>query len=155
MLLLNLLVLHFLCLQLTEPAGEDSGSNLCTVHQLSVLGANLINSWGQSPLPRAGGSGSVSDPRPSMERFKCFGFCFLPQTSFSLVIDGERRAADQTAPGRKLLEGTWGRQRQKLDERHCAAIVNSQTYIVKILRWSLVKAALGSGSLETYCVDGS
>lgn len=68
-----------------------------------------------------------------MERFKCFGLGFLPQTSFNLVIGGERRAANQTAPGKKLLEGTSGRQRQKLDERHCAASVNSQTCIVKIL----------------------
>lgn len=47
------------------------------------------------------------------------------------------------------MEGTCGRQRQKLDERHCAAGVNSQ-----ILRRSFIKAARDSGSLETYCVDG-
>lgn len=141
-------MLHSFCLQLAEPAGEDSGSNLWTVHQLSALGANLINRQGRSPLPRAGGSGSLSDPRPSMERFK-WVFCFLLQTSFSLAISGERRPADQTAPGRKLLEGTSGRQRQKSEKRHCTPSVNSQ-----ILHWSFVKVALESGSLETYRVDG-
>lgn len=81
-----------------------------------------------------------------MERFK-WVFCFLLQTSFSLAISGERRAADQTAPGRKLLEGTCGRQRQKSEKRHCTPSVNSQ-----ILHWSFI--ALESGSLETYRVDG-
>lgn len=38
----------------------------------------------------------MSDPRPSMARFKPFGFCFLPQPCFSLAMGGERsRRADR------------------------------------------------------------
>jgi len=64
-------------------------------------------------------------------------------------MGGGRRAADQTAPGRKLLEGTCGEAEEEIRPRHCAANVRSQ-----ILCWSFVKAAPDPVSLETYHVDG-
>lgn len=89
-----------------------------------------------------------------MEGSKRFGFGSLPQVSCSLGLGGGR-TADQRAPGRKLWEGTRGRQRQKLGERHCVNLCgDSQISVVKILQRSLTKVALGSGSLETHCVDG-
>lgn len=55
------------------------------------------------------------------------GFVFFcsPLSAWRWV---ERGAAEQPAPGRKLLEGTCGRQRQEFHERRRAVGVNSQTH---------------------------